>query len=200
MTDITLSHLWKAFGEKQVLRDFSATFAQGKITCLLGPSGCGKTTLLRMLLGLETPDSGQITGVPSHISALFQEHRLFEGFSPVSNVAAVLPEGRQAGKLHAAELLTQLGLQDSLYVPVHSLSGGMKRRVAIARALLSSAELLLLDEPFTGLDARSKEQAMVLVQTYRQGRTIVMVTHDPLEQEQLAHHSIHMHAISPGNA
>ena len=116
---------------------------------LMGPSGIGKTTLLLLLLGLVSPDSGEITGLPEKVSVIFQEDRLCEDFSALSNVAMVLPRG---GEETASALLKALGLEEAMRQPVHTLSGGMKRRVAIARGLAADSPLLLMDEPFKGLD------------------------------------------------
>ena len=92
MNDLVLHHISKRFGEKTVLDDLSHRFPAGRCTCIMGPSGCGKTTLLRIVLGLERPDGGTVEGRPDRIAAVFQEDRLFEGFSALSNVAAVCPK------------------------------------------------------------------------------------------------------------
>ena len=175
--DILLEHVSKRFGEKQVLRDVSLRFPGGKITCLMGPSGCGKTTLLRLLAGLVRPDSGKISGVPEKVSMVFQEERLCEDFSVLTNVLLVAPERRE----NAKALLEMLGLGGELDAPVRTLSGGMKRRVAIARALNYSSGLLLLDEAFKGLDENARRVAMDVVRQEAQGRTVLSVTHDPEE-------------------
>ncbi len=189
MADIVLRNVSKNYGERPVLSALSAVFPEGKISSIRGPSGCGKTTLLRILLGLETLDSGEIAGLPAGRSAVFQEHRLFEDFSAVSNVCAVL-SGRERALVISA--LTALGLGESLFLPVRSLSGGMKRRVSIVRALLAPGELLVLDEPFTGLDAESKARSIALLREYRRGRTTLLVTHDSFELEQLAEYRLEL--------
>lgn len=181
--NLVLEHISKAYGEKTVLKDFSHTFPVGKRTCIMGPSGCGKTTLLRIILGLETPDGGTMSGRPERVSAVFQENRLFEDFSALSNLAAVCHHG---DKQVMADHLTELGLGDSLHKPVRTLSGGMKRRVAIARAVLAPGELVILDEPFTGLDKDTKEVVLTYLKHHTQGRTLIIVTHDPAERDALA--------------
>jgi NitT/TauT family transport system ATP-binding protein len=189
VNDLVLSRIEKRFGEKVVLHDFSAVFPAGSATCVMGPSGCGKTTLLRILLGLETPDSGTVTGRPQRVSAVFQENRLFEGFSPLANVSAVCPGvSREVIRAH----LTALGLEDSLSLPVRTLSGGMKRRVAIARAVLAPGDLLVLDEPFTGLDQDTKSHVLAYLRENTQGRTLVLVTHDPEEGAALTQRTLHL--------
>ena len=169
----------KAFDGRPVIRDFSARFAPGSRTCLIGPSGCGKTTLLRLLMGLETPDGGQIR-IPkgTRFSAVFQEDRLLNRLPAAANVrlAARVPAAQ------AEELLLALGIPlESLSLPVSAFSGGMKRRVALCRALLADYDALMLDEPYKGLDETTRAQVMRLVAQHTRGRTVVLVTHDPAE-------------------
>lgn len=189
MTDLILEHIHKRYGEKVVLRDFSARFPAGTCTCIMGPSGCGKTTLLRLILGLEEADGGTISGRRFPMSAVFQENRLFEDFSALSNVSAVCARG---SRQEAARQLSALGLAGSLHAPVRTLSGGMKRRVAIARAVLAPGELLILDEPFTGLDRDTKAVVLDYLKAHIQGRTLLLVTHDPAERDALANQVLEM--------
>ena len=179
MRDVVLSHLNKSFDHLAVLRDFSATFAAGRITCIMGRSGCGKTTLLRILLGLEQADSGDILGLPARCSAVFQENRLCDEFSAIENVRIAAPR-------HTAEeiknTLSSLLLdEEAQEKPVCELSGGMRRRVAIARALLAEGELLLMDEPFKGLDEGTRDAVIAYVKKAVAGRTVILVTHDEEE-------------------
>lgn len=178
MQDILLSHISKAFGEKVVLSDFSATLQAGKSYALMGASGIGKTTLLRILLSLESKDGGDIMGLPARIAAVFQEERLIATLSAVDNLRFVLGNGRD-DEIEA--LLRDMGLGDSLDVPVSTLSGGMRRRVSLARALLFDAPLLLLDEPFKGLDEETRLFVIAAVKKHRRGRTLLFVTHDKEE-------------------
>lgn len=189
MTDLILEHIHKRYGEKVVLRDFSTRFPAGTCTCIMGPSGCGKTTLLRLILGLEEADGGTISGRRFPMSAVFQENRLFEDFSALSNVSAVCARG---SRQEAARQLSALGLAGSLHAPVRTLSGGMKRRVAIARAVLAPGELLILDEPFTGLDRDTKAVVLDYLKAHTQGRTLILVTHDPAERDALANQVLEM--------
>ena len=190
--NLVLEHISKAYGEKTVLKDFSHTFPAGKRTCIMGPSGCGKTTLLRIILGLETPDVGTMSGRPERVSAVFQENRLFEDFSALSNLAAVCHHGDKEVMI---QHLSELGLGDSLHKPVRTLSGGMKRRVAIARAVLAPGELIVLDEPFTGLDKDTKETVLNYLKHHTQGRTLIIVTHDPAERDALADEVLDMSPV-----
>ena len=187
---IVIDNLTKSYGDKLALPPFSCTVEAGEIVCLLGQSGCGKTTLLRSLLGLETPTAGTVTGLPDRISAVFQEDRLCPAFSAMTNVALAL--GRQASRADIARLLTELGLGDALTKPVRELSGGMQRRVAIARSLLCPADLFIMDEPFKGLDEDTKKQVMDTVLTRTEGKTLLVVTHDPEEAAYLGGRIVRM--------
>ena len=183
MQDIVIRGLSKAFEGKQVLRDFSAVLPAGQVTGLMAPSGAGKTTLLRILMGLEMPDRGTITGLQGlRLSAVFQEDRLCENLNLVSNLRLVTPTLSQSA---AEKALTAVGLTDCLHQPVRELSGGMHRRVAILRALLAEYDLLFLDEPFKGLDRETKEVVMADTRRRCDGRTVLFVTHDPTELEAM---------------
>ena len=178
MEEILVRGLCKRFGEKVVLQDFSARFTSGQTTCVMGRSGCGKTTLLNILMGFVSPDAGQVTGVPPHLSAVFQEDRLLDSFSARANIAFVLPQ--LTAKL-LGHHLEAVGLAQDAGRPVRELSGGMRRRVAILRAVLADGDLLLLDEPFKGLDEATRASVAAYLRAETAGRTVIMVTHDPDE-------------------
>ena len=183
MADIRIANLCKAFDGKPVLRDFTAVIPSGRVTAVMGPSGSGKTTLLRILMGLERPGSGQITGLDGlRLSAVFQEDRLMEQLSAVENIRLVDPAVTPA---QALALLGGLKMDAPADQPVRELSGGMKRRTALARALLAPYDLLLLDEPFKGLDEATKAGVTGMVREAVRGRTVVLVTHDPEEAAAL---------------
>ena len=176
MQDIVIQNLCKAYGPKQVLRDFSCTLPAGKVTGLMAPSGAGKTTLLRILMGFEAADSGSIHGLDDlRLSAVFQEDRLCENLTSISNLRLVAPALTVAD---AAAALQGVDLADCLAQPVRELSGGMRRRVAILRALLADYDLLFLDEPFKGLDEETKAHVMADTRRRCAGRTVLLVTHD----------------------
>lgn len=174
---IELKELSKAFDGKPVLNGFNLQLESGCRYALMGASGSGKTTLLNLLMGLEKPDSGSILKPDGlKISAVFQENRLLENLTPAANIRLVADVSLQ--KIH--QLLLDMGIEpDSLDQPVKTYSGGMKRRVAIARALLSDYDLLLLDEPYKGLDESTRQQVIAIVLQMTQGKTVLMVTHDP---------------------
>ena len=173
--DIIFDHVSKVFGEKQVFRDFCCQFAEGKTSCILGPSGCGKTTLLRLIAGLEKPDSGKVTGADQKNSAVFQENRLFENLTVEKNL--MLTARKDFTRADAQTLLRDLGLEAEERKPLSTLSGGMQRRVAVARALAADYDLLLLDEPLTGLDGETRRKVLSVIQKMTAGKTIIWVTH-----------------------
>lgn len=188
MGDIVLNSICKAYGDNRVLVNFSAVIPAGKIACVTGPSGRGKTTLLRLLMGLESPESGDILGMAGlRLSAIFQEDRLCENLSPVSNIRLACPQRSQRD---IAAALEAMGLAGCVAQSVRTLSGGMRRRVALLRALMADYDILFLDEPFKGLDAATK--AAVIDETRRRiaGKSVLLVTHDPEEATALGadHH------------
>lgn len=184
-----LLHISKRFDEKTVLDDFSLDLQPG-LTCLMGASGAGKTTLLRILLGLETPDSGAAEGLPQRVAVMFQEDRLEETMTVRANLHLSL--GKRYDEALAQELLGKLLLSDVLSQRVSALSGGMKRRVALCRALMFDAPLVVLDEPFKGLDDATKKAAMEAVRAHCAGRTALIVTHDEDEAAYLGARVVRM--------
>ena len=162
-----------------VLDGFSHTFPGGRITAVEGKSGCGKTTLLRLIAGLERPDGGAIRGVPDGgLSMMFQEDRLPPQLTAAGCLRTVLKKTPERDdRIDAA--LAALGLSDAPNQPVREFSGGMRRRVALARALLYPSPLVLLDEPFKGLDAATRRAAVDFARPLLAGRTVLLVTHDP---------------------
>ena len=177
--DIHVTNLSKAFGDNVVIRNLNMVFPGGKRTAVMGRSGCGKTTLLRILMGLETYDSGVLSGIPKHISPVFQEERLLENFNVISNIAFAADKSVQKDVI--LRHLDEVGLRECAYQNASQLSGGMKRRVVIVRAMLAKKELLLLDEPLKGLDEGNKEQTAEYIKRCSDGITTIMVTHDSNE-------------------
>lgn len=181
--DILLQHLSKSFGPKVVLQDLTCTFPTGQVSACMAPSGTGKTTLLRILMGLETADQGEIQGLSAYrLAVQFQEDRLSDHLDAEANIRLVSPH-LTAMEIGAA--LEAVSLTDCQGQPAEELSGGQKRRIALLRALLSEGDLLLLDEPFRGLDAATKETVMAYTRALCQGRTTILVTHDEAEAQAL---------------
>jgi ABC-type nitrate/sulfonate/bicarbonate transport system ATPase subunit len=171
---IVIRNLCKRFGDTPVLQDFTWTVDGPAV--LMGRSGCGKTTLLRILMGLEAPDSGTATGV-ERPAAVFQEDRLCPQLTAAANLVLT---GHGLTQQEAERELRTLGFTDAeLALPAARLSGGQKRRAALLRALLCrDAQTLLLDEPFTALDVRGVARLADLVGEHvRSGGIVMLVTH-----------------------
>ncbi|MEG2356540.1 MAG: ATP-binding cassette domain-containing protein [Clostridia bacterium] len=193
MTNLVVSDLCKAYDQKIVLSHFSHIFPAGETTYLMGKSGCGKTTLLHILMGFGSMDAGTIDGLPKRIACVFQEDRLCEDFSAVSNVRLVC--GHEVRDADIRRELSLLGLKDCFDAPVRTLSGGMKRRVAIARAVMYRPQLLLLDEAYKGLDEQTKQMVIHYVNQHCKGVTVLAVTHDAEETHQANGHLLQMEAV-----
>ena len=185
---IELRNISVAFGDKQVLRDFSCRFEAGKHYALFGPSGCGKTTLLRVIAGLQRPDGGEVLCAPdTHMAVCFQEDRLLPWYTVEKNVELALPDEIQRDKEKAARIakswLERVGLGNEGGAYPAQLSGGMKRRAALARALAFDAPVMLMDEPFRALDETAHGDMLRLVRSLAQGKTLILVTHDIRDTE-----------------
>lgn len=182
--DIELLQINKRFGNNQILKDYNVTFAEGKINCIMGASGIGKTTLIHILMGLLKPDSGNIQGIQGkHISAVFQEDRFIEHWDAVKNVMLVC--SREQTEENVKDHFRRVGLTEYENKLVKALSGGMRRRVAIVRAILADYDLIIMDEPFKGLDEALKKQVIEYVRNETLGKTVILVTHDKDEIETL---------------
>ena len=180
---LTIKHLTKQFGKKTLFRDLCLTVEGPAV--LWAPSGWGKTTLLRILMGLEEPTSGIVQGV-GRVAAVFQEDRLCPTFSPLENVMMVQKQPTcEPLKNEIRTAMCRLLPEECLNRPVSTLSGGMKRRTAILRALLTRSDLLLMDEPFTGLDEGTKDEVIKFLKEYRQDRFLLISTHQKEDVEKL---------------
>jgi NitT/TauT family transport system ATP-binding protein len=176
-------------GDVRALEEVSFNVDPGEFVCIVGPSGCGKSTLLKVLAGLIEPSAGRLnfgdngTTSQPHTALVFQEHGLFPWLTVLDNVAFGLEAegiGKQARRRNALELLEQVGLAEFAHNFPHELSVGMRQRAAIARAVLVNPELLLMDEPFSALDAQSKlvlQEELLRLWTDLQ-QTVIYVTHD----------------------
>ena len=165
------------YGEKRVLDGFTADFGPG-ITCIVGPSGFGKTTLLHTIAGLVKPESGQIVDGPARAALMFQDDRLFPWMSALQNVAVVCGD-----EARARQALDAVELADEADSRPETLSGGMRRRVALARALAYGGDMLLLDEPFKGMDLPLIERLVPLIRAC--SVPVLCATHGPEEQALL---------------
>ena len=178
MQEIRLLNIEKSFGDKAVLRGLSLTLSPASRSALMGPSGCGKTTLLRILVGLERADAGGVSGLPARIATVFQDDRLCPWLTVEENIRLACP---RATKADIQSILSALGLGGEARTKAADLSGGMARRTAIARALLYGGELVVLDEPFRGLDEESRARTAACIRDMTKGKTLLLVTHDARE-------------------
>lgn len=181
------------------VKDINLHIDDGEFICLLGPSGCGKTTILRMIGGLETPESGKIyadgnlvEGPSKDRGFIFQQYSLFPWLNVLDNVTFglnITEKDKKEENIQVAErYLDRVGLSDFKYSYPHELSGGMKQRVAIVRSLLNHTPILLMDEPFSAVDMQNRHnlQEQLLEIWIRFNTTIVFVTHDVDEAVFLA--------------
>lgn len=166
--------------ERPIFSGFSIDLPDGAVTAVMGESGSGKTTLAKLLLGLEKPDSGTITGIDGkRISAVFQEDRLLPWYSARKNIAAVLTGTKGENDALTDAILEEMELTASADKPIRELSGGMQRRAAIGRALAFGGELLILDEPLKGLD--EELQKRIVPRIKKRFSTILLITHSEEE-------------------
>lgn len=173
---LKVEHLTKRFDNREIFKDLCLTIESPVV--LWAPSGWGKTTLLRILMGLETPDAGCVQGV-GRVAAVFQEDRLCPQLNAVRNVTLVLPGAEAQYIQQITDDFKQLGMDPAaLCLPARKLSGGQKRRTALLRALWAPSDTLLLDEPFTGMDPETMERAAALLARRCAGRPVLLATHD----------------------
>jgi ABC-type Fe3+/spermidine/putrescine transport system ATPase subunit len=193
-----ISKTWKPLRgvSRSLLRGLDLQVAAGETVAVLGPSGSGKSTLLKIIVGLEAPDAGQvfldgkdISDLPPHrrqCGLLFQDFALFPHLSVQDNVAFGLVEQgqrRAVSRAQAVDMLQRFGLGPHIDAKVWQLSGGEQQRVALARALITAPRILLLDEPFSALDAALREtlRAEFQQRIAQTGMAVVWVTHDEAE-------------------
>lgn len=204
MSHLSIQGLWKSFAGHAVLRGVDLSVKSGALLALLGPSGSGKTTLLRTVCGFERADSGtiaiddrRVAGEGTHVRAearhvgyVSQEGSLFPHLSVAENIVFGLPYARRRTRHRVAELLELVGLPVSYADrPPQALSGGQQQRVALARALAPSPRIVMLDEPFSSLDAalRAETRQAVADALAHAGATAVLVTHDQSEALSMGH-------------
>ncbi len=187
---LVLDRIHYRYDRQLVLNGVSLTLAPGQILCLTGPSGCGKTTVMKIAAGSLRPNSGVANNTFARTACVFQEPRLLPWRTTLDNLAFGLkaqgiPQLKRA--LYSQELAKQLGLEQFLHHYPHQLSGGMQQRVALGRALAIEPDLLLLDEPFKGLDIgrRREFQSMLLRQLGDRHLAACIISHDLAEAVRL---------------
>lgn len=174
---ITVNNVTLTYEGKTVLKNFSAQMDEREISCLVGESGFGKTSLINAMLGFLPLATGGIQGVPERLSVVFQEDRLFEDFTVIENLKLFAPPEK------IADALARCGLPGEEKTKVHELSGGMKRRVAIIRAVLCESDYIIMDEPFSGIDAENKRKTALYICANLNGRGLFFTTHN--EEDKL---------------
>ena len=198
---LQISHISRSFAGRRVVDDVSLVVMPGQVTCLLGPSGCGKSTTLRIIAGVDRQDSGRIqvdgrlisdaaTHVPPEgrgIGLMFQDFALFPHLSVAQNVGFGLKRGPQV-QARVADLLARVGMARHINAYPHELSGGEQQRVALARALAPRPQIMLMDEPFSGLDHRLRDEIRdeTLDVLKSEGTAVLLVTHEPAEAMRMA--------------
>jgi len=179
---VKLSDISKQYNNEMILKNFSMKFIKNKITVILGPSGCGKTTLLNIISGIDKNYSGEVLLNVKEVSYIFQEYRLIPWLTVYENVDFVLKSYMEKDERNKViiKYLKLVNLYEHKNKYPGELSGGMQRRVAIARAFAYKSELLLMDEPFVGLDKDLKQKIIKeFLQLWKYDkRTIILVTHD----------------------
>ena len=176
---VKAKNLYFSYGAQPVLQNVCIEFTSEQPVVLLGGSGMGKTTLLRILAGLMKPSSGRIEGIDKHtrIAVMYQEDRLFPHLTVYKNLKLIRPA---VTREEAASLLEELNLEAGVLDQLpRELSGGMRRRVALARALLFEADVVLMDEPFQGLDVDTRRMALAAVKKWTKNRPTLLISHEP---------------------
>ncbi|SLN58543.1 ABC transporter ATP-binding protein [Pseudooctadecabacter jejudonensis] len=205
MSDIPrleIKNLSRSFAGRTVVDDVSLSIMPGQVTCLLGPSGCGKSTTLRMIAGIEMQDSGEIWSdgelicntverIPPEgrgIGLMFQDFALFPHLTVAGNVAYGLRGRRAQTRARVEDLLAKVGMSAHIDRYPHELSGGEQQRVALARALAPRPRIMLMDEPFSGLDDRLRDEIRdeTLDVLKAEGTAVLLVTHEPAEAMRMA--------------
>jgi len=199
---LDVQHLTRRFGGRAVVDDVSLTIEPGQVTCLLGQSGCGKSTTLRIIAGVDMQDEGKIFvdgrlicdtiyRVPPEgrsIGLMFQDFALFPHLSVADNVGFGLKGARAGKRARVAELLERVHMSRYIDMYPHELSGGEQQRVALARALAPKPRIMLMDEPFSGLDERLRDgiRDETLSLLKEAGAAVLLVTHEPHEAMRMA--------------
>lgn len=199
---LEIRNLSRSYGGRAVVDDVSLSVMPGQVTCLLGPSGCGKSTTLRMIAGVETQDAGTVLvdgeviaegrrALPPEqrrIGLMFQDFALFPHLSVADNVGFGLKGPREETRARVREMLERVDLARFIDAWPHELSGGEQQRVALARALAPRPRIMLMDEPFSGLDNRLRDgiRDETLDVLKEEGTAVLLVTHEPDEAMRMA--------------
>ena len=201
---IQVSEVTKAFGNRKALDSVSFELGQGGFLSVFGPNGAGKTTLLRILATLEKPTAGTVTvagcdvrkdsdDVRARVGFISHQSMLYPDLTPSENLMLYARlYGVENPKKRVSELISSVGLSLRAFEPVRTFSRGMVQRAAIARALINDPEILLLDEPYSGLDPRASSTLDELLENMKRSRTCVLVSHDVSRGFELCTHAMIM--------
>ena len=180
---IEIKNLTKSFDEKIVFDNANININENSISCIMGTSGIGKTTLLRIIMGLDRDYKGTISGIDNKkFSAVFQEDRLIRHINPIKNI--MLTTNKSEDEIKKSLLMLDL-TEDSFNKTIKNLSGGMARRVSICRCILANSDIIIMDEPFKGLDEKTKEITIKFLLSHIKNRTAIIVTHNIAEAKSL---------------
>ncbi len=199
---LQIEGLTRRFGDRVVVDDLSLRIDAGEVTCLLGPSGCGKSTTLRIVAGVDAPDAGSVrvdgrlvcdpvvhvAPEARSVGLMFQDFALFPHLTVADNVAFGLRGARRDRRARAGTLLERVGLERHAARYPHELSGGEQQRVALVRAIAPRPRVMLMDEPFSGLDNRLRDgiRDETLALLKEEGAAVLLVTHEPEEAMRMA--------------
>ena len=182
---IKITHISKSFGAQQVLRDVTLDIPEGQVVGLLGPNGAGKSTLMKILIGLWSPDNGSVT-VPARIGYLPENNPLYEEMyvaeylefmSKITNDHTASADRKKSPITNVDRLIDKVGLSPERHKHIRELSKGYRQRVGLAQALLGDPQLLILDEPTTGLDPNQLVDIRALIRDLGKERTVILSTH-----------------------
>ena len=179
MARISVKNMFKSYEDKEIFADVSFDMESGFVA-LMGESGTGKTTLLRLISGLEKPDRGSVE-VEGKIAFVFANPNLFDSVNVLKNVTCSMDGKKSENEETAREILKKMGLENEVMSKPSKLSTGMAQRVSIARAVASNRDIYLLDEPFRGLDEKTRGDIMEYLKEFLKDKIVIMVTHDPEE-------------------